>query len=91
MRDSRILVLKCTENGVQRSCHSWRGERNCEVWDEGYRAIAIGLMEQKSLSSDHSTVLGASHREETHPLQPLSNFGKDVQAGSQTYCRLPHT
>jgi len=39
--DMRLLMLNCTDSGVQSFCHSWKRERNCEIWDGGYRAVAL--------------------------------------------------
>ena len=41
--NSRLLMLNCTDSWVQSFCHSWKGERrsNWEVWDGGFRAVAL--------------------------------------------------
>src|SRR6218665_508604 len=39
--NSRLLMLNCTDSWVQSFCHSWKGERNWEVWDGGFRSVAL--------------------------------------------------
>jgi len=40
-RSHALLILNCTDSVVWGFCRSWMGEHNCEVWDRGYRAVAL--------------------------------------------------
>src|SRR6218665_1585765 len=47
--NSRLLILNCTNSWVRSFCHSWKGERNWEVWDGGFWAVALWEEEVSSI------------------------------------------